>query len=161
MNRRTMIASLSASAAALGAHPLAALGQIAAGHRRVTGRVKSLRLTRRHGSFSPALRLGCAARLVQEFGERFKKRFNYACDHNGIKGYTAVYFVKAVTEKIGKFDSKAFAEAARGITISPKQEPGILMDVTFDANGDIDRQSFLVEVVEGKQVVKQVLPKVK
>jgi branched-chain amino acid transport system substrate-binding protein len=35
------------------------------------------------------------------------------------------------------------------------------MDVTFDGNGDIDRQSFLVEVVEGKQVVKQVLPKLK
>jgi len=30
---------------------------------------------------------------------------------------------------------------------------------TFDKNGDIDRQGFLVEVVAGKQVVKQVLPK--
>jgi branched-chain amino acid transport system substrate-binding protein len=35
------------------------------------------------------------------------------------------------------------------------------MDVTFNETGDIDRQSFLVEVVEGKQIVKQVLPKVK
>jgi branched-chain amino acid transport system substrate-binding protein len=35
------------------------------------------------------------------------------------------------------------------------------MDVTFSETGDIDRQSFLVEVIEGKQVVKQVLPKVK
>jgi branched-chain amino acid transport system substrate-binding protein len=33
------------------------------------------------------------------------------------------------------------------------------MDVTFDANGDIDRQGFLVEIVEGKQVIKKVLPK--
>ena len=33
------------------------------------------------------------------------------------------------------------------------------MDVTFDENGDIDRQGFLVEVVDGKQVIKQVLPK--
>src|SRR5258708_24731752 len=24
---------------------------------------------------------------VKEFAERFKKRFNYLCDHNGIKGY--------------------------------------------------------------------------
>ncbi len=44
---------------------------------------------------------------VKAFNERFKKRFNYVCDHNGIKGYTAVYFVKYVTEKNGKFDSKA------------------------------------------------------
>jgi branched-chain amino acid transport system substrate-binding protein len=33
------------------------------------------------------------------------------------------------------------------------------MDATFDANGDIDRQGFLVEIVEGKQVVKETLPK--
>jgi branched-chain amino acid transport system substrate-binding protein len=35
---------------------------------------------------------------VQEFAEKFKKRFNYACDHNGIKGYTGVYFIKYVTD---------------------------------------------------------------
>ena len=33
------------------------------------------------------------------------------------------------------------------------------MDATFDQNGDIDRQGFLVEIVDGKQVIKQVLPK--
>jgi branched-chain amino acid transport system substrate-binding protein len=96
---------------------------------------------------------------VQEFAANFKKRFNYACDHNGIKGYTAVYFIKHVTEKIGKFDSKAFAEAAHGITISPKDEPGILMEATWDKNGDIDRISFLGEVVNGKQKIVETLPK--
>ena len=96
---------------------------------------------------------------VQEFAANFKKRFNYACDHNGIKGYTAVYFIKHVTEKIGKFDSKAFAEAAHGITISPKDQPGILMEATWDKNGDIDRISFLGEVVEGKQKIVETLPK--
>jgi branched-chain amino acid transport system substrate-binding protein len=96
---------------------------------------------------------------VQEFAERFKKRYNYACDHNGIKGYTGVYFIKHVTEKIGKFDSKAFAEAAHGITISPQDEPGILMEATWDKNGDIDRISFLGEVVDGKQKIVETLPK--
>jgi len=96
---------------------------------------------------------------VQEFAANFKKRFGYACDHNGIKGYTAVYFIKHVTEKIGKFDSKAFAEAAHSITISPKDEPGILMEATWDKNGDIDRISFLGEVVEGKQKIVETLPK--
>ena len=96
---------------------------------------------------------------VQEFAARFKKRFNYACDHNGIKGYTAVYFIKHVTEKIGKFDSKAFAEAAHGMTITPAQEPGVLMEATWDKNGDIDRISFLGEVVDGKQKIVETLPK--
>ena len=96
---------------------------------------------------------------VQQFAERFKKRFNYVCDHNGIKGYTGINFIKAVTEKIGKFDSKAFAEAAHGITVSPKDEPNILMEATWDKNGDINRESFLGEVVDGKQKIVEVLPK--
>jgi branched-chain amino acid transport system substrate-binding protein len=96
---------------------------------------------------------------VKEFAERFKKRFNYVCDHNGIKGYTAVYFIKHVTEKVGKFDSKAFAAAAHGITISPSQEPNILMEASWDKNGDIDRDSFLGEVVNGQQKIVEVLPK--
>jgi branched-chain amino acid transport system substrate-binding protein len=96
---------------------------------------------------------------VQQFAERFKKRFNYVCDHNGIKGYTGIYFIKAVTEKIGKFDSKGFAEAAHGITVSPKDEPNILMEATWDKNGDIDRESFLGEVVDDKQKIVEVLPK--
>ena len=35
------------------------------------------------------------------------------------------------------------------------------MDVTIDENGDLDRESFLGEVVNGKQVIKEVLPKLK
>lgn len=96
---------------------------------------------------------------VQQFGEKFKKRFNYVCDHNGIKGYTAVYFIKYVTEKMGKFDSKLFAETLHGLTISPKNEPGVLMEASFDKNGDIDRESFLGEVVQGKQKIVEILPK--
>jgi branched-chain amino acid transport system substrate-binding protein len=96
---------------------------------------------------------------VKDFAERFKKRFNYVCDHNGIKGYTGIYFIKTVTEKTGKFDSKAFADAAHGITVSPKDVPNILMEATWDKNGDIDRESFLGEVVDGKQKIVEVLPK--
>ena len=69
-----------------------------------------------------------------------------------------MYMVKAVTEKIGKFDRKAFAKAMHGVTISAKEDPGVLLDVTFDANGDLDRESFLVEVQAGKVVVKEILP---
>ena len=47
------------------------------------------------------------------------QRYNYRPDHNGIKGYTAVYLVKYVTEKIGKFDRKAFGAAMKGLTLTP------------------------------------------
>ncbi|MBR0756501.1 ABC transporter substrate-binding protein [Bradyrhizobium jicamae] len=97
--------------------------------------------------------------LVKAFREKFVKKYNYVPDHNGIKGYLAIYMVKAATEKMGKVDPKGVANALHGLTIKAAQEPGILMDVTFDEKGDIDRQGFLVEIVDGKQVIKQVLPK--
>jgi len=106
-----------------------------------------------------ALTVDAPIPAVQQFSERFKKKYNYVCDHNGIKGYTAVYFVKHVTEKMGKFDSKGFATTAHGITISPKDEPNILMEATWDKNGDIDRESFLGQVVGNKQKIVKVLPK--
>jgi len=96
---------------------------------------------------------------VQVFREKFQKRFNYLPDHNGIKGYTGVYAVKHATEKVGRFDRKLLAKTLHGLTIKPEQEPGILMEATWDANGDIDRISFLAEVVDGKQKIVQTLPK--
>jgi branched-chain amino acid transport system substrate-binding protein len=96
---------------------------------------------------------------IQEFAAKFNTRFKYAPDHNGIKGYTAVYLIKYVTEKIGKFDSKAFALAMKGLTLKPDTSPGILMEASWDQNGDIDRASFLAEIVDGKQKIVQILPK--
>ena len=97
--------------------------------------------------------------LIKAFREKFVKKYNYVPDHNGLKGYLSIYMVKAATQKMGKVDPKGVANALHGLTIKAAEEPGILMDVTFDQNGDIDRQGFLVEIVEGKQVVKKVLPK--
>ena len=96
---------------------------------------------------------------IKEFREHFVKRYNYVPDHNGIKGYLSVYIVKAVTEKMGKFDSKEFASTLHGMTITVAKEPHILMDVTYSDTGDLDREGFLVEVKDGKQVITKVLPK--
>jgi branched-chain amino acid transport system substrate-binding protein len=95
---------------------------------------------------------------VKEFAAKFQKEYGYKPDHNGIKGYTAMYIVKAVTEQVGKFDGKAFAQKMHGIKLSAKQYPGVLMDVSFDKNGDLDRESFMTKVVNGKQEVVAVLP---
>jgi branched-chain amino acid transport system substrate-binding protein len=91
------------------------------------------------------------------FDAKFQKEFKAKSDHNGIKGYTAMYVVKAITEKIGKFDRKAFAQAMHGAKLSAKQYPGVLLDVAFDKNGDIQRESFLTKVVNGQQVVTETL----
>src|SRR5437764_5650865 len=95
---------------------------------------------------------------IRAFAAKFQKEYNYKPDHNGLKGYTGMYTVKAVTEKVGKFDPKAFADAMHGIKLSAKEYPGILMDVSFDTNGDLDRESFMTKVVNGKQEVIATLP---
>ena len=98
---------------------------------------------------------------IEEFTKKFSQRYNYRPDHNGIKGYTAVYLVKYVTEKIGKFDRKAFGATMKGLTLSPATAPGILMEASWDQNGDIDRASFLAEIIDGKQKIVETLPKLK
>jgi len=98
---------------------------------------------------------------IRSFSEKYEREFKSKSDHNGIKGYTGMYVVKAVTEKMGKFDRKGFAEAIKNACFSAKQHPGLLMDLCFDDKGDLDRESFLVEVKGGKQVVVETLPPLK
>jgi branched-chain amino acid transport system substrate-binding protein len=95
---------------------------------------------------------------IAKYNANFQKEFGVKSDHNGLKGYTAMYIVKAVTEKIGKFDQKAFAKAMHGMKLSAKDYPGVLLDVSFDDNGDLDRESFMTSVVNGKQQVTATLP---
>lgn len=94
---------------------------------------------------------------LRAFRAKFEKEYKYTPDHNGIKGYTGLYILKAAIEKVGKLDRVAVAKALHGLHVSAAQQPGVLMDVTVDANGDIDRESFLIEVRNGKQEVKDVL----
>jgi branched-chain amino acid transport system substrate-binding protein len=98
------------------------------------------------------------APAIKAFDDRFQKEYKYKTDHNGLKGYTAMYVVKAMTEKLGKVDSKALASALHGARISAKDNPYVLMDVSFDKNGDLDRESFITKVVDGKQTVVGTLP---
>jgi branched-chain amino acid transport system substrate-binding protein len=97
---------------------------------------------------------------IAAFAAKFQKEYGYKPDHNGLKGYTGMYIVKAVTEKVGRFDPKAFARAMPGIRLAARDYPGILMDVSFDRNGDLDRESFMTRAVNGRQEVIAVLPAV-
>ena len=95
---------------------------------------------------------------LQAWGKKYQAAYNSVSDHNGVKGYTAVYILKAAIEKAGKLDRKAAAAAIRNSCFSAKQYPGVLMDVCFDDKGDIDRESFMTEVRGGKVVVAETLP---
>jgi branched-chain amino acid transport system substrate-binding protein len=95
---------------------------------------------------------------IQDFGRRFQAAFNHASDHNGVKGFFAVHVVNAVTRRLGRFDREAFAQAMKNLRITTQDEPGVLLDVSFDDKGNLDRDSFMVEVRGGRQVVVATLP---
>ncbi len=96
--------------------------------------------------------------LMLKFKAKYYQAYNSISDHNGIKGYTGVYALKAAIEKAGKVDRAAVAKALHGLVVKAAKEPGVIFDVAFDANGDLDRESFIVEVKNGRQEVKDVLP---
>jgi branched-chain amino acid transport system substrate-binding protein len=95
---------------------------------------------------------------IRAFRAKFEKEYKYISDHNGLKGYSGVYALKAAIEKVGKFDKKLVAKAMHTLKVKAADQPGILMDVEFDANGDLDRESFMTEVRNGKQEITGILP---
>lgn len=79
-------------------------------------------------------------------------------DHNSIKGYTIVHVVKEATERIGEFDSSQFSDTLHCATLTVDDEPGLLLDVSYDGNGDIDRESYIVSVVDGVGEIVETMP---
>lgn len=94
---------------------------------------------------------------VQAFAKRYLAEYKSKADHNAMKGYTSMHAAKAIFDKIGKIDSKAFAVAMHGASIAVKDYPGVLFDVKYDDKGDLDRESFIVKVVNGKAQVVEIL----
>jgi branched-chain amino acid transport system substrate-binding protein len=93
-----------------------------------------------------------------KFKAKFYQDYKYITDHNGIKGYIGVYSMKAAIEKAGKLDRKAVAAAMKGLAIDAKKNPGMILSAKFDDKGDVDRESFLVQVKNGRQEVIEILP---
>jgi branched-chain amino acid transport system substrate-binding protein len=79
-------------------------------------------------------------------------------DHNSIKGWFSVHVMKEMVERQNSFDQAKFTKELHCAKITTAQEPGIFLDVAYDANGDLDRQSFLATVVNGEEKIRTTLP---
>ncbi len=95
---------------------------------------------------------------IKAYAEKFEHEFKFKSSHDGMKGYIAMYTATPATEKAGKVDRGAFAQALHNACFGAKLTPGLLMDLCYDDKGDLDRESFLVEVKGGRQAVVAVLP---
>jgi len=95
---------------------------------------------------------------IRAFKAKFEKEYRYIPDHNGMKGYSGIYAMKAAIEKVGKIDRAAVSAAMKGLKINVTRYPGALLYTEFDNKGDLDRMSFLVQVKNGKAEVIDLLP---
>jgi branched-chain amino acid transport system substrate-binding protein len=95
---------------------------------------------------------------IEDFVARFKQRYNRDTDHNGIKGYIAVYAIKYATEINGKLDKQALADKLHGLTLDVMNYPHMLLTTSWDQNGELSRESFMTQVQNGKQVVIGTVP---
>ncbi|HQZ11257.1 MAG TPA: ABC transporter substrate-binding protein [Devosia sp.] len=104
------------------------------------------------------LTTGADVPSIREFADKFNARYNRTTDHNGIKGYIAVYAIKYLTELVGGFDREALAKKAHGLTLDVATYPGMLLTTSWDDKGELSRESFMTQVVDGKQVVIGTVP---
>lgn len=95
---------------------------------------------------------------IREFAEKFNKKYGYKADHNAMKGYIGVYAAKTAIERAGELDRQKVTDAFHSMTVKASEVPQILLDVSWDKDGEVSRESFLVEIVDGKGVVKDILP---
>lgn len=79
-------------------------------------------------------------------------------DHNALKAYMAVHLLKAGLEKVKILDRAKLLACLKGLSLSVREEPGLLLDVAIQPNGDIDWDSFFVEVKDGKEEVFRIVP---
>lgn len=98
---------------------------------------------------------------IEAYRRKFMAKYNYVPDHNSMKGYLGIYTIKAGTQKMGKLDPKGLTAALKGLSVKAADEPGMLMDVSIDQNGDLDRIGFLAEVQNGTTVITKTLPALK
>ncbi len=96
---------------------------------------------------------------VQAFVKKYEAEYKSRPDHNAMKGYTGTWAIRAVQDKLGRFDQKAFVNALHGAQFAVKDYPGLLFDVRYDDKGDLDRESFIVKIVNGRaQVIETLRP---
>lgn len=92
---------------------------------------------------------------LQEITDTYVERWGPGLpDHNFFKGYFGVYMMKLVVEEIGELDREAFIETLHDSTWCASDHPELRGNsVYYGADGRTDRDSYLVEVVDGGQEV--------
>ena len=98
-----------------------------------------------------------AAPPLKPLTDRYVAQFKELPDHNFFKAYTGVMVVKAAVDETKSLDQQKFRDKLHDNTLCVKDHPEILMDVHYSANGDIERQGYIVKVVDEKHTIVNTL----
>ena len=98
------------------------------------------------------------AKEQKPLADKYESKYSELPDHNFFKAYISVYVVKAAVEEIGSFDQQKLRDYLHNRTLRAKKYPNLLMDIYYDENGDVDRQSFLIEIRNQKHAIFGILP---
>ena len=93
-----------------------------------------------------------------DMARRFQQKYGRVPDHNAFKGYIGTHVVKAAVQRTGAFDQAKIRDCLHKNLFTAAEEPGLLMDMYVDDNGDVDRASFIVAVQNQQTKVVKVVP---
>lgn len=89
------------------------------------------------------------AGLPAGFAARYLAADKQPPDDFALAGYLALGMVKAALDRAGSADPRGLPDALRELSATAAQEPMLLSDCTWNAAGDPDRPSWIVEVRDG------------
>lgn len=95
---------------------------------------------------------------IQDFSKRYSDKYQVRADHNSLKGYFAVYAIKAIVDNGGVTDKASFLAATKKARLDTARHPKVLVRGAYDMFGNLYRESYLVQIRNGKQSVLATIP---
>ncbi len=90
--------------------------------------------------------------VVTRFVAEYQRRYGTRPDHNALKGYFAVQVLRVGLEAVGRVDAAAFLQHIKNARLDGRAHPTLMAStaVYYDLFGDLSRESYLVQVRNGK-----------
>lgn len=87
---------------------------------------------------------------MAQFVSRYLARYGSRPDHNAVKGYFAVQVLRVGVEAVGRVDPQAFLEFVKNTRLDGRRHPRLMTTATYDLFGDLNRESYIVQVRGGR-----------
>jgi len=94
---------------------------------------------------------------IKDFADTFQLLYGDIPSHDAMKGYVAVYTLKTAIEEVGSFDADAVRTWLHENVITTTMEPNVFLNTSYNEDGTVVRDFFLLKIEGGEQVITQVI----